>query len=60
MLFKEVLGLEKTKQQLTNALDKRRIAHSQLFSGSKGSGKLALAIAYAQFINCESPSKKDS
>ena len=60
MLFKEVLGLEKTKQQLTSALDNRRIAHSQLFSGPKGSGKLALAIAYAQFINCESPSKQDS
>ena len=52
--FKEVLGLEKTKQQLIGALDKRRIAHSQLFSGPKGSGKLALAVAYAQFINCES------
>lgn len=29
-----------------------RVSHAQLFHGPEGSGKLALAIAYAQFINC--------
>ena len=39
---------------------KKRIAHAQLFNGPKGSGKLALAIAYARFINCNSPKENDS
>lgn len=30
----------------------QRISHAQLFLGPEGSGKLALAVAYAQFINC--------
>ena len=39
---------------------KKRVAHAQLFNGPKGSGKLALAIAYARFINCNSPKENDS
>ena len=60
MLFKEVIGLEKIKKELVYGVAKKRIAHAQLFNGPKGSGKLALAIAYARFINCNSPKENDS
>ena len=60
MLFKEVIGLEKLKKELVCGVAKKRIAHAQLFNGPKGSGKLALAIAYARFINCNSPKENDS
>lgn len=37
-----------------------RISHAQLFLGPEGSGSLALALAYAQFISCQNPSATDS
>jgi DNA polymerase-3 subunit delta' len=37
-----------------------RVSHAQLFLGPEGSGKLALAIAYAQYLNCKSPTEIDS
>ena len=60
MLFKEVIGLEKIKKELVYGVAKKRIAHAQLFNGPKGSGKLALAIAYARLNNCNSPKESDS
>tara|TARA_B100000902_G_scaffold389982_1_gene438131 strand:+ start:646 stop:1797 length:1152 start_codon:yes stop_codon:yes gene_type:complete len=60
MLFKEIVGLEKTKKQLITSLNKKRVAHSQLFSGPKGSGKLATVVAYAQFLNCTLTTNEDS
>ena len=54
MQFKDVLGLEKTKQKLQLSFQNQRIAHAQLFNGKRGSGKLALAIAYARLLNCTS------
>ena len=60
MRFSEVIGLEETKEELGVGIAKNRIAHAQLFYGSKGSGKLALSLAYARTINCLSPEKNDS
>ena len=60
MLFKEIIGLEKIKEQLMLSHQKNRVAHSQLFKGPKGSGKLALALAYARFLNCKNPQDMDS
>jgi len=60
MRFSEVIGLEKTKEELGGGIAHNRIAHAQLFYGSKGSGKLALAVAYARRLNCQSPEKNDS
>ena len=57
MLFKDIVGLEKTKEQLMLSHQKNRVAHSQLFKGSKGSGKLALAFAYARFFKLQKPSR---
>lgn len=60
MRFSEVIGLERTKEELGGGITHNRIAHAQLFYGSKGSGKLALAVAYARRLNCQSPEKNDS
>ena len=60
MLFKEITGNSNVKKQLINAVRNNRISHAQLFSGKSGSAKLALALAYAQFLNCKNRTAVDS
>jgi DNA polymerase-3 subunit delta' len=52
MLFSEILGQDHIKAHLTQTANLERIAHAQLFVGPEGSGTLAMAIAYAQYILC--------
>ncbi|MBA0882167.1 DNA polymerase III subunit [Flavobacterium undicola] len=52
MQFSEILGQEHIKNHLSRSADLGRIPHAQLFVGSEGSGTLAMAIAYAQYILC--------
>ena len=60
MLFREIIGQEATKQQLRQAVREGRIPHAQLFTGISGIGKLQLALAYAQYINCPHRTDEDS
>ena len=60
MLFKQIPGNQLVKKQLIKSVKQGRISHAQLFSGSSGSAKLALAIAYARYINCEKREAIDS
>lgn len=60
MLFKDIIGNNSIKKQLTGAVKNNRISHAQLFSGKSGSAKLALAIAYSQYLNCENKTDNDS
>ena len=60
MQFSKVIGQTKIKQQLIADACAKKIPHAQLFYGKEGSGKLALALAYAQYLNCETPSNHDS
>lgn len=60
MFFKEVIGQEATKQRLIQSVRGERISHAQLFAGPEGTGKLALAIAYAQFVACTNRQADDS
>lgn len=53
MLFSEILGQEHIKNHLIKSASLGRIPHAQLFVGPEGSGTLAMAIAYAQFIICQ-------
>ncbi len=57
MLFSEITGQKKVKRRLLQTVRDQRISHAQLFLGPEGTGKLALAIAYAQFINCRNRPK---
>ncbi|MDA3779754.1 MAG: DNA polymerase III subunit delta [Bacteroidales bacterium] len=60
MLFRDIIGQENIKQKLIHTVKVNRISHAQLFLGSEGSGNLALAIAYAQYISCENKQENDS
>lgn len=52
MQFKEIVGQEALKLKFVRAIDEGRVPHAQLFTGLPGTGKLALAIAYAQYLMC--------
>ena len=60
MFFKDIIGQNEVKERLLNSVKKGFIPHAQLFCGPEGVGKLPLAIAYAQYLNCENPSENDS
>lgn len=60
MLFKEIPGNDLIKKQLVSTVKNNRISHAQLFTGNRGSAKLALAFAYARYINCKTSSENDS
>jgi len=58
--FADIIGQEGLKQKLIQTVKEGRVSHAQLFLGPEGSGKLALAVAYAQYLNCKSPAEDDS
>ncbi|QSE98904.1 DNA polymerase III subunit [Fulvivirga lutea] len=60
MRFSEIAGLEEKKKQLIGAVKNNNVAHAQLFAGKEGSPNLPMAIAYASYLNCESPTDDDS
>lgn len=60
MLFSEILGQEKNKKLLLQSVSDDRIAHAQLFLGSKGSSNLALALAFSQYVHCSSKTADES
>ncbi|RKR81136.1 DNA polymerase-3 subunit delta' [Mucilaginibacter gracilis] len=60
MQFSSIVGQGEIKQRLINTVKENRVSHAQLFLGPEGSGSLALAIAYAQYVSCEDKSDHDS
>jgi DNA polymerase-3 subunit delta' len=60
MQFSEILGQEHIKSHLTTSAGLGRIPHAQLFVGPEGSGTLAMAIAYAQYILCNNQDGENS
>ncbi|MCB2218873.1 MAG: DNA polymerase III subunit delta [Bacteroidetes bacterium] len=60
MQFKEVIGQDQVKTHLIKTVRNSRVSHAQLFLGPPACGKLPMAIAYAQYINCKNRSETDS
>ncbi|WP_234736723.1 DNA polymerase III subunit [Tellurirhabdus bombi] len=60
MLFNEIIGHEDTKQTLIRSVQTNHVAHAQLFDGPPGSANLALALAFATYINCENKGENDA
>jgi DNA polymerase-3 subunit delta' len=60
MDFSEIIGQDHLKNHLTKTADSGRIPHAQLFIGPEGSGTLATAIAYAQYILCKNVDGENS
>ncbi|HEV7347623.1 DNA polymerase III subunit delta' [Telluribacter sp.] len=53
MLFNQIPGQDYVKQALRRSVHQSHVAHAQLFDGAVGGGALALALAFATYINCE-------
>lgn len=52
MFFRDVIGQTQVKERLIKEAQEGRVAHALLFTGSEGTGKLAMAIAYARYLCC--------
>ena len=51
--FEKGIGQKEIKEQLIQMVQHNRLSHALLFLGKEGSGALALALAFAQYIVCE-------
>lgn len=60
MLFRNVIGQEQIKEELRLQVQEGHVPHAQLFYGPEGSGKFAMALAYASYLLCSNPSAQDS
>ena len=60
MQFDQITGQKQLKEQLLGFVNSGRIPHAQIFLGPPGCGKLALAIAFAQYVLCENKSGNES
>ena len=52
MRFKDVAGMHREKEHLRRMVDEGRIPHALLLHGKAGIGKMQLARALAQYVNC--------
>lgn len=60
MLFSAIPGHSDLKARMITSAREGRIAHAQLFLGPRGSGNLALALAYARYLVCKEPGLADA
>ena len=60
MKFSGVTGQAEVADKLIRSVKEERVSHAQVFAGPQGSGKLALAIAFAQYISCTDRQGEDS
>ena len=60
MLFQHIIGHDTTKQALIRAVQQNHVAHALLFDGPAGGAGLALALAFATFVNCENQQANDA
>lgn len=51
--FSEVVGQQHVLKPLEHALDKQRLHHAYLFTGTRGVGKTTIARILAKALNCE-------
>ncbi|MBN2773353.1 MAG: DNA polymerase III subunit delta [Prolixibacteraceae bacterium] len=60
MFFRDVVGQKEVKNRLIKSVKEERVSHAQLFAGPEGTGKLPLALAYAQYVSCRDRGEDDS
>ena len=52
LFFKDIIGQKKVVEQLRRSVDTNHLAHALLFTGPRGNGKLAVAVALANYLLC--------
>ena len=60
MKFSDVVGQEEAKQRLRQMVAEERVPHAMLLCGPQGSGKFALAAAFASYLLCRNHVAGDS
>lgn len=60
MLFKDIIGQKPVIDRMLSSYRENRVAHTQLLLGNQGAGVFPLAMAFAQFINCQDKNDNDS
>lgn len=55
--FLDVIGQNHITQTLINQIEKERVSHAYLFTGSRGTGKTTTAKIFARAVNCLTPVK---
>lgn len=50
MTFDDVIGQKEAKERLLQLINENRVPHAMLFTGPNGTGKLALAVAFASLL----------
>jgi DNA polymerase-3 subunit delta' len=60
MKFEKIVGQDTVKTKLIKSVKEQRVPHALMITGPEGTGKLALAIAFAQYLSCHKPTNTDS
>jgi DNA polymerase-3 subunit delta' len=60
MFFRDVLGQEELKLQLTDSVRRGVVPHARLFCGAEGNGGFQLVLAYARYLNCTARDQADA
>jgi DNA polymerase-3 subunit delta' len=60
VLFKEIVGQDLVKIQLTKMVRESRVPHALMFNGQEGTGNLPAAVAFIQYLFCQNRTDTDS
>lgn len=60
MNFSDIPGQSAVIDRLRTSVIEQRVSHAMLFYGPEGSGKFAIALAFARFVSCENRTETDA
>jgi len=60
MNFSDIPGQSAVISRLRTSVKEERVSHAMLFYGPEGSGKFAIALAFAKYVSCENRTETDS
>ena len=60
MDFSQIPGQKAVIDRLRCSVSENRVSHAMLFYGPEGSGKFAIAMAFARYISCENRTPEDA
>ncbi|MDR1437057.1 MAG: DNA polymerase III subunit delta' [Candidatus Symbiothrix sp.] len=60
MFFKNIIGQKEIRNRLLQSVKEGFIPHARLISGQEGCGALAIALAYARYLQCTGREENDA